>query len=141
MGCTPLPPVPNRRISPEFAFSRWRDRRRGEDDMGELSEKNCVPCKGGVPPLKPEEIEGLRTKIDPGWGVVNDHHIEREFKFKDFKEALDFTNRIGEIAEAEGHHPNIELSWGRVKVTLWTHMALGLTENDFILAAKIDESK
>ena len=107
--------------------------------MGELSEKHCVACEGGVPSLRSEEIEGLRPKIDPGWSVENDHHLEREFKFKDFNGALGFTNRVGEIAEAEGHHPNIELAWGRVKVTLWTHKAMGLTENDFILAAKIDE--
>ncbi len=131
--------APGQRASPKLAFWGWRDRREGEGDMGDLSRKHCVPCEGGVPSLKPEEIEGLRPKIDSGWGVEKDHHIEREFRFKDFKQALDFTNRVGGIAEAEGHHPDIELAWGRVKVTLWTHKAMGLTENDFILAAKIDE--
>ena len=107
--------------------------------MGELSERHCVPCEGGVASLRADEIDRLSQGIDPGWSVINYHHIEREFKFHDFSEALNFTNRVGEIAEAEGHHPNIELSWGRVKIILWTHKAMGLTENDFIIAAKVDE--
>jgi len=103
-----------------------------------LSEKSCVPCKGGVPPLKEEEIIPLKKEVS-NWNVIENHHIEREFKFSNFKEALDFTNRIGEIAESEGHHPDIYLSWGKVKAKIWTHKINGLTESDFILAAKFNK--
>lgn len=102
-----------------------------------LSEKHCVPCRGGVPPLAAEEIERYLTQLD-GWQVVDDHHITKQFRFADFKEALRFTNRVGEIAENEGHHPDIHLAWGRVAIDIWTHKIDGLTESDFILAAKID---
>jgi len=103
-----------------------------------LAEKECIPCKGGVPPLKGEKIEELRAQLDEGWNVVDEHHLDREFAFADFREALDFTNRVGELAEAEGHHPDIHLGWGKARVTIWTHKIDGLTESDFILAAKID---
>jgi 4a-hydroxytetrahydrobiopterin dehydratase len=105
--------------------------------MTELAEKNCVPCRGGVPPLKGEELNALAVQL-PGWQVVSEHHLARSFKFPNFRTALDFVNRVGELAEQQGHHPDLFLAWGRVDVTTWTHKINGLTESDFILAAKID---
>lgn len=107
--------------------------------MVALAEKECVPCKGGVPPLKGQDLARLRGELNAAWQVVQDHHLEREFKFKDFREALHFTNQVGELAEEQGHHPDIFLSWGKTKVTIWTHKIDGLTESDFVLAAKIDK--
>jgi len=104
-----------------------------------LVEKHCVPCEGGVPPLSRESAGGL-LKQTPGWKLAKDGlSIKRDFKFKDFKSALDFVDKVGALAEAEGHHPDIELGWGRVKVTTFTHAVGGLSENDFILAAKINK--
>lgn len=105
--------------------------------MTELAEKNCVPCRGGVPALKGPELAALAGQL-PEWKVVDEHHISRSFKFKNFREALDFLNRVGELAEQQGHHPDLFLIWGRVDVTTWTHKVDGLTESDFILAAKIN---
>src|SRR5215813_15257010 len=102
-----------------------------------LAEKHCVPCRGGVPPLKGEALDQMKSQVS-GWQVVNDHHLEKNYPFPDFKTALDFVNRVGEIAEQEGHHPDLYLSWGKVGVKIWTHKIDGLTESDFILAAKID---
>jgi len=106
--------------------------------MPALAEKECVPCKGGVPPLKGNDLRNLAAQLNPAWQISGEHHLEREFKFKGFREALNFTNRVGELAEEQGHHPDIYLSWGKVKVTIWTHKIDGLTESDFVLAAKID---
>lgn len=105
----------------------------------ELTKKSCVPCKGGVPPLKGEKIITLIRQLKQGWHVIDDHHLEKEYSFPDFKSALSFTNKVGELAEHEGHHPDLFLSYGHVKITLWTHKINGLTESDFILAAKCDE--
>ena len=105
--------------------------------MSELASRECVPCRGGVPPLKGDEIQDLLTKLDQ-WSVVSEHHLIKVYKFKDFKESLAFVNRVGELAEQQGHHPDICFGWGRVEVTIWTHKIDGLTESDFILAAKID---
>jgi 4a-hydroxytetrahydrobiopterin dehydratase len=102
-----------------------------------LAEKHCVPCRGGVPPLKGDALDKMKSQVS-GWQVVNDHHIEKNYPFPDFKTALDFVNRVGEIAEQEGHHPDLYLSWGKVGVKIWTHKIDGLTESDFILAAKMD---
>ena len=107
--------------------------------MNELAQKNCVPCKGGVPPLKGEALASIHKKLENGWQVIDDHHLEKEFAFKNFQQALDFTNKIGEVAETEGHHPDIYLAWGKVKVLVWTHKINGLTESDFIYAAKTDQ--
>ena len=106
--------------------------------MSSLAKKKCVPCEGGIPPLEGEELLRYMKELKGSWRVVNDHHLEKEFRFNDFKEALDFTNRLGKLAEAEGHHPDIHLSWGKVRVLLWTHKINGLSESDFILAAKAD---
>jgi 4a-hydroxytetrahydrobiopterin dehydratase len=106
--------------------------------MSDLAQKTCVPCRGGVPPLKGEELASLARQL-PEWKVVDEHHISRTFAFPDFRRALDFVNRIGEVAEQQGHHPDIFLAWGKVEVTLWTHKADGLTESDFIMAAKIEQ--
>jgi len=103
-----------------------------------LSEKTCVPCRGGVPPLTADEIKPLASQVKQ-WNVVKDHHVEREFRFADFNGALDFVNKVGTIAEEQGHHPDIYLAWGKARVTIWTHKIDGLTESDFILAAKIDQ--
>jgi 4a-hydroxytetrahydrobiopterin dehydratase len=105
--------------------------------MSELSSRQCVPCRGGVPPLTAEEIAPLHSQL-AGWEVVNGHHLKKDYRFKDFKEALALVNRVGEIAEEQGHHPDICFGWGKVEVTIWTHKIDGLTESDFILAAKID---
>ena len=107
--------------------------------MTALAEKECVPCKGGIPPVKGTELADFAKELNSGWRVVNEHHLEREFKFKDFREALDFTNQVGELAESQGHHPDIYLAWGKVKLTLWTHKIDGLTESDFVFAAKVDQ--
>jgi 4a-hydroxytetrahydrobiopterin dehydratase len=104
-----------------------------------LSEKTCVPCRGGVPPLSADQIRPLSAEVTD-WHVVNNHHIERDFRFPDFKTALDFTNKVGAVAEEQGHHPDIFLAWGKVQVKIWTHKIDGLTESDFILAAKIDKA-
>ena len=106
--------------------------------MSQLASKTCVPCRGGVPALKGDDLEKLRREV-PLWKVVNEHHITRTFVFPDFRQALDFVNRVGEVAEQQGHHPDILLAWGRAEVTLWTHKIDGLTESDFIMAAKTDQ--
>ena len=106
--------------------------------MSELASRQCVPCRGGVPPLTADEIRPLLSQLD-GWQVVNEHHLRKEFKSANFREALAFVNRVGELAEEQGHHPDICFGWGKVEVTIWTHKINGLTESDFILAAKIDD--
>ncbi len=103
-----------------------------------LAKKECVPCRGGVPPLKGEAIAGLLTQLKTEWKVIDEHHLEREYRFPDFKQGLDFTMRVGELAEAQGHHPDITLAFGKVKLAVWTHKINGLTESDFIFAAKSD---
>jgi len=104
----------------------------------DLASRECVPCKGGIPPLKGPELIRLVEQLGGDWRVVEEHHLEKEFRFEDFRQALDFTNKVGELAEEIGHHPDIELSWGRCKVTIWTHKIDGLAEADFIFAAKVD---
>lgn len=106
----------------------------------ELAKKECVPCKGGVPPLKGSQLEALHRLLGNDWIVVNEHHLEKVYKFKNFAEALEFTNAVGEIAEEQNHHPDILTTWGQTKVTIWTHKIDGLTESDFIFAAKVEEA-
>lgn len=106
--------------------------------MSDLASKTCVPCRGGVPPLKGADLAALREQVE-GWEVVEEHHIRKTFKFPDFRQALEFVNRVGDLAEEQGHHPDIYLTWGKAEITTWTHKIDGLTESDFILAAKIDK--
>ena len=108
--------------------------------MSELASRHCVPCKGGVPPLRGDALLELLNDLGADWEAVNEHHLEKEYHFRNFREALDFVNKVGEIAETEGHHPEIEFGWGHVKLAVWTHKIDGLTESDFILAAKADEA-
>ena len=96
-----------------------------------------MPCRGGTPPLTAEEITPLTNQVDD-WTVVDLHHLEKTFKFVDFVSALDYVNRVGGIAEEEDHHPDLYLTWGKVTIKIWTHKINGLSESDFILAAKAD---
>ena len=106
--------------------------------MSDLASKTCVPCRGGVPPMKGEDLKRYLDQVN-GWKAVNEHHLTKAFTFPDFKQALAFVNKVGAIAEEQGHHPDILLTWGKAEVTTWTHKIDGLTESDFILAAKIDQ--
>jgi len=106
--------------------------------MNELAKGTCIPCKGGVPPLRGEELGALMEKLGNDWKIIKGHHLEKEYLFGNFREALDFTNKVGEMAEDQGHHPDIFLAWGKVRLTIWTHKIDGLTESDFIFAAKAD---
>ncbi|CAN5536225.1 4a-hydroxytetrahydrobiopterin dehydratase [soil metagenome] len=105
--------------------------------MSELADKSCVPCRGDVPPLVGADLENLLRQV-PEWNLVEEHHLLREFRFKNFREALDFVNKVGEIAEEQNHHPDIDFGWGRAEVKVFTHTIDGLTESDFIFAAKVD---
>ncbi len=104
-----------------------------------LASKSCKACQGGTPPLKGQEIQDLSEQLAGDWQVVREHHLEKEYTFDDFRQALDFTNRVGEVAEEQNHHPDIFLTYGKVKIQIWTHKIDGLTESDFIFAAKCDE--
>lgn len=106
--------------------------------MSELSSKQCVPCRGGVPPMGPEEIGKLAPQLK-GWEIINQHHLQKSYRFSNFREAQDFVTRVGNLAEEQGHHPDICFGWGIAEIKIWTHKINGLTESDFILAAKIDE--
>ena len=105
--------------------------------MNDLASRQCVPCRGGVPPMEADEIGKLLKQVD-GWAAVEDHHLKKIYQFKNFREALDFVNRVGSLAEEQGHHPDICFGWGKVEISIWTHKINGLTESDFVLAAKID---
>ena len=106
--------------------------------MADLANRECVPCRGGVAPLKGDELTKLLAELNR-WEVVNEHHLKKPYKFADFREAQQFVNRVGELAEEQGHHPDICFGWGHAEITIWTHKIDGLTESDFILAAKIDK--
>ena len=105
--------------------------------MSDLADQKCVPCAGGVPPLEGAALDAFAARLE-GWDVVDGHHLEKTFTFDNFVQALAFVNQVGEVAEAEFHHPDIYLAWGRAKIQVWTHKIDGLTESDFVLAAKID---
>lgn len=107
--------------------------------MSELAMRECTPCKGGVPPLKGEALDALLSQLGGGWRVVEGHHLEKEYRFPDFRAALAFTNRVGELAEEVGHHPDIHLAWGKVRLVIFTHKIDGLHESDFVFAAKADQ--
>lgn len=104
----------------------------------DLASKSCAPCRGGVQPLQGEALADLLARLGNGWQLIDQHHLEKEYRFRNFREALDFTNRVGELAEQQGHHPDIHLAWGKVKLQVWTHKINGLTESDFVFAAKAD---
>ena len=106
--------------------------------MSQLCDLKCQPCRGGVPPLKGDELEALHRQLD-AWDVIEAHHLAKTYSFPDFAEALAFVNRIGAVAEEQGHHPWMSLTWGKVTVEIHTHKIDGLTKSDFILAAKIDK--
>lgn len=107
-------------------------------NTSELATKTCGPCATGSTALKGESITNLSRQLGGGWKVVEEQHLEKDYTFKNFRDALNFTNRVGEIAEQEGHHPDIFLTWGKVGLKIWTHSVGGLSVNDFILAAKAD---
>ena len=106
--------------------------------MSALTEKKCIPCQGGVPPLKGEELTELHGQLGSSWELVEEHHLKKTYEFPSFRESLNFTNRVGELAEEEGHHPEIHLSFRKVTLEMWTHKIDGLTESDFVFAAKAD---
>lgn len=104
-----------------------------------LADRDCVPCRGGLPPLKGAELQQLLEQLNSDWELIDEHHLRKAFSFPDFRQALDFTMRVGELAENVNHHPRIELSWGEVVVFLWTHKINGLADADFVFAAKVDQ--
>ncbi|MAB78708.1 MAG: 4a-hydroxytetrahydrobiopterin dehydratase [Planctomycetes bacterium] len=104
----------------------------------ELADKQCIPCRGGVPRLRGGPLEALHRQLGEGWRVIDEHHLVRDFEFKNFGDALAFVNRVGEMAEEQGHHPDIYLAWGKVRIEIWTHKIDGLTESDFVFAARSD---
>ena len=106
--------------------------------MTDLASRECIPCQGGVDPLKGEDLAALERELGNDWKVVDEHHLTKTYRFPDFKQALEHTNRLGELAEEVGHHPEITLGWGRVEVELYTHKIDGLAEADFVWAAKAD---
>ena len=103
-----------------------------------LAARDCVPCRGGVPPLPAREQQALLAQLSPEWRIVNGHHLERSYGFRNFAAALAFVNRVGELAEEQRHHPDLHLAWGKVRAEIWTHAIDGLLEADFILAAKCE---
>jgi 4a-hydroxytetrahydrobiopterin dehydratase len=109
--------------------------------MNTLAKRECIPPQGPVAPLTAAEIKKLSGQLGTGWKVIRKHHLEREYKFKNFKEALAFTNKVGKLAEQVQHHPDFYLAWGKLKLTLWDHQSDGLTVCDFIFAAKVNQLK
>ncbi len=105
-----------------------------------LADQKCVPCRGGVPPMEAAKAQEMLKQLERGWQINNDGHLERLYTFKDFAQALAFVNKVGAVAEGEGHHPDLYLAWGKCKVELWTHKINGLTESDFYMAAKSDRA-
>lgn len=106
--------------------------------MSDLANKKCLPCEIGGPSMPLEEAKNLLQELD-SWEINNQGHLYKKFKFEDYKSALEFVNKVSEIAESEGHHPNVSFTWGLVEIELWAHAVKGLSENDFILASKIDQ--
>ena len=110
----------------------------GGEYLENLSDMECIPCKGGVPPLSEEESGAFLSQIHEDWEVVENHHLTRTWSFPDFASALEFTNQLGEVCEQQNHHADFELGWGRVVSVIFTHKIDGLTESDFVLASKFD---
>ncbi|MGD8607557.1 MAG: 4a-hydroxytetrahydrobiopterin dehydratase [Myxococcales bacterium] len=105
-----------------------------------LADQDCVPCKGGVPPMGKERAQELLRQLDEGWQINGEGHLERTYSFSDFASAMAFANRVGEVAESQNHHPDLHVAWGRCTVEIWTHKIQGLTESDFYFAAKADRT-
>lgn len=105
-----------------------------------LADMKCVPCRGGTPPMEVTRAREMLAQLSPGWRLNQAGHLERTYPFKDFVRALGFANKVGAIAEAEGHHPDLHISWGKCGVEIWTHKIDGLSESDFYLAAKTDRA-
>lgn len=112
---------------------KWSER-----EMEDLASRECVPCRGGMPPMRGQEIAEFLAELE-GWEVVEDHHLRKTYKFKDFRAAQRFVNLVGDLSEEQGHHPDISFGWGYAEIKIWTHKIDGLSESDFILAAKIDK--
>lgn len=106
--------------------------------MADLAARDCEPCTSSDAPLGAAAIAPLKAELDAQWRVVDEHHLGRVFKFKNFRLALDYANRVGEMAEEQGHHPDLHVAWGKVGVEIWTHKIKGLHEADFVFAAKCD---
>lgn len=106
----------------------------------DLAKKECVPCKGGVPPLGGEALTKLHEELNSDWQLVEDHHLEKTYSLKDWTEAMALANKVSDVAEAQDHHPDLHVTWGKVTVTIWTHKIDGLTESDFVFAAKVEEA-
>ena len=104
-----------------------------------LAKKECKPCDGGTPALKGDALKQMQNQLNGGWKLLNEQRLEKEFKFPDFRHVLEFVNRVGDIAEEQNHHPDIYFTWGQARIQIWTHKINGLTESDFVLAAKIEE--
>ncbi len=107
--------------------------------MSDLASKKCVPCEQWMPPLKGDKLEGYLSRLSLSWEVLDGKKIKHVFKFKDFKQAMAFVNKVADVAEEENHHPDITIYYNKVEIVLWTHFIKGLHENDFILAAKIEK--
>lgn len=107
--------------------------------MGNLASRECVPCRGGIPPMRGAEIEEFFDELGGGWEVIEEHHLKKRYEFKNFLEAQELVLRVGQLAEEQGHHPDICFGWGYAEIKIWTHKIDGLSESDFILAAKIDK--
>lgn len=105
--------------------------------MSELASRTCEACRADTPPMQSGEIQEFAPQV-PDWEVVEDHHLRRAFRFKNFREALDFVNNVGELAEEQGHHPELHFGWGHVELEVWTHKIDGLTQSDFVFAAKVN---
>jgi 4a-hydroxytetrahydrobiopterin dehydratase len=105
---------------------------------GGLAARRCIPCRGGTQPLRGAPLAALLAELGGGWRAVDEHHLEKQFRFRDFAGALAFAGRIGALAEEQSHHPDLHLAWGKLGVEIWTHKIDGLTESDFVFAAKID---
>ena len=105
-----------------------------------LADMKCVPCRGGTPSMEESRARELLKELSPGWELNQAEHLERTYSFKNFAQALEFANKVGAIAEEEGHHPDLYIAWGKCKVEVWTHKIQGLSESDFYLAAKADRA-
>lgn len=105
-----------------------------------LADQKCIPCRGGVPPMEREPANAMLKELASGWAINDAGHLERTYSFENFVDAMAFANKVGEIAEDEGHHPDLYVAWGKCGVEIWTHKISGLTESDFFLAAKADRA-